>query len=454
MSDDPGKQPSLAMAICVNLGQLALTNLMILSALICGFNYLDYDHLYVDHLAHEARSLLDGVRTGPDGLLFDLPKSLDHYDGKYRNAYGFRVLDKTGHVIAERRSALIAAASPWSPNSTITTDLWFMRLPGGGAFSPHFTGGKRLELDGTEVLFEMVTLGDPAGIRWWAVLHETAWDVWLPMLPFVVLLPLVSVLTVRRALEPLSRAAEQAEAINPRDPTQRLDLIGLPHETVSFASAINRLMERVGALVHSEKVFVASAAHELRTPLAVMLLELEKIDHPRARRLEADVKAMAESVNRRILIARLETLQSPELVDLDLGMVVAESMDRLKAWAAAQGHTIDVRVQGPQKLHGDPIAVREAVINLVENAVKHTPSGTSILVTVGPKATITVEDTGPGLPTEIADRLFEPFYKGNRSAEGAGLGLAIVRQAIDLHRGSLQVGRSSLGGAMFKLQFA
>jgi len=94
------------------------------------------------------------------------------------------------------------------------------------------------------------------------------------------------------------------------------------------------------------------------------------------------------------------------------------------------------------------------VINLVENAVKHTPSGTSILVTVGPKATITVEDTGPGLPTEIADRLFEPFYKGNRSAEGAGLGLAIVRQAIDLHRGSLQVGRSSLGGAMFKLQFA
>src|SRR5262245_57359917 len=443
------------MAICVNLGQLALTNLMILSALICGFNYLDYDHLYVDHLAHEARSLLDGVRAGPDGLLFDLPKSLDHYNGKYRNAYGFRVLDKTGHVIAERRSALIEAASPWSPNSTITTDLWFMRLPGGGAFSPHFTGGKRLEVDGTEVLFEMVTLGDPAGIRWWAVLHETAWDVWLPMLPFVILLPLVSVLTVRRALEPLSRAAEQAEAINPRDPTQRLDLIGLPHETVSFASAINRLMERVGALVHSEKVFVASAAHELRTPLAVMLLELEKIDHPLDPRLEADLRGIAECVNRLVLLARLETLQPPEMKELDLATLAGEAVERLRPWAAVHNHKIDIRMKKPSRLRGDPVAVREALQNLIENAVKHTPAGPSICVTVGPDRTVTVEDSGPGLANEAPDQLFQPFRKGNSASAGSGLGLTIVRQAVELHRGSIQVGRSSsLGGAMFRLSFA
>jgi signal transduction histidine kinase len=227
----------------------------------------------------------------------------------------------------------------------------------------------------------------------------------------------------------------------------------MPRETAAFASAINRLMERVSALVQSEKIFIASAAHELRTPLAVMLLELEKIDHPRARRLEADVRGMAESVNRRILLARLEMVQSPELVDLDLGTVVAETMDRLKAWAAAQDHVIDVRLKEPQTMHGDPIAVREALYNLVENAVKHTPSGTSIHITVGPEATITVEDSGPGLATEISDQLFQPFRKGNPSAEGAGLGLAIVRQAIELHRGSIQVGRSSLGGAMFKLHF-
>jgi signal transduction histidine kinase len=328
-----------------------------------------------------------------------------------------------------------------------------MNLPGGGPFSPHFAGGKRLQVNDTDVLIEMMTLGDPAGIRWWAVLHETAEDVWLPILPLALLTPVVTIVSVRRALRPLARAARQAEAINPRDPTQRLELTGMPRETAAFASAINRLMERVSALVQSEKIFVASAAHELRTPLAVMLLELEKIDHPRARRLEADVKDMAESVNRRVLLARLETVQSPELVDLDLGTVVAETMDRLKAWATAQDHVIDVRLKEPQTMHGDPIAVREALYNLVENAVKHTPSGTSIHITVGPEATITVEDSGPGLATEISDQLFQPFRKGNPSAEGAGLGLAIVRQAIELHRGSIQVGRSSLGGAMFKLHF-
>jgi signal transduction histidine kinase len=98
----------------------------------------------------------------------------------------------------------------------------------------------------------------------------------------------------------------------------------MPRETVSFASAINRLIERVGNLVQSQKI-LASAAHELRTPLAVMLLELEKIDHPRARRLDADVTGMTRSVNRLLVLARLEaTQQPPELVDVDLGAVATE----------------------------------------------------------------------------------------------------------------------------------
>jgi two-component system, OmpR family, sensor histidine kinase TctE len=121
---------------------------------------------------------------------------------------------------------------------------------------------------------------------------------------------------------------------------------------------------------------------------------------------------------------------------------------------ASQHHKIDLRLRDPRKLRGDPVAVREALCNLVENAVKHTPAGTSILVTVGPDRTITVEDSGPGLASETSDQLFQPFRKGNPSTEGAGLGLAIVRQAVELHRGSIQVGRSSLGGAKFKLSFA
>jgi len=164
---------------------------------------------------------------------------------------------------------------------------------------------------------------------------------------------------------------------------------------------------------------------------------------------------MAECVNRLVLLARLETLQPPEMQELDLAAIAGEAVDRLRTWAAAHDHNIDVRVKNPRRLRGDPVAVREALQNLIENAVKHTPAGTSICVTVGPDRTITVEDSGPGLASEAPDQLFQPFRKGNSASAGSGLGLTIVRQAVELHRGSIQVGRSSaLGGAMFRLSFA
>jgi two-component system, OmpR family, sensor histidine kinase QseC len=450
-SVDPCGQRSLATMICLNLGRMALATVAIVSAAAFVLNTMDYDHLYLDHVDYETRALLHGVKRGPDGLSLALSPLMSRYDEEPRRAYGFRVLDATGRVIAARHSELVEKVSPWSPNSVIATDSWFVKLDGHKPF--HFAGGKRLSADGADVLIEMMTLGDPAGVHWLVVMHETAEDVWLPMLPLVLLMPMVAVVSIRRALGPLAHAAQRAETINPADPTQRLELAGMPRETAAFASAINRLMERVGALVQSEKLFIASAAHELRTPLAVILLELEKIDHPRARRLEADVRGMAESVNRLVLLARLETVHT-EPVDLDLATIAVETIDRMRAWAAAQEHRIDVRLRDPQNLRGDPVAVREALRNLVENAVRHTPAGTSIFVTVGPGSTMTVEDSGPGLTGEASDQLFQPFRKGNPSTEGAGLGLTIVRQAVELHRGSIQVGRSSLGGALFTLKFA
>jgi len=451
-SNDPRAQPSLARSISISLGKVALVIVAIQSLVVFGINYFDYHNLYLAHVELETQSLLDGVKTRSGELHFTLPPGASRYNGKYEDAYGFRVLDTTGRVIAAKGPAQLEAVSPWRQGPGVATDFWFMKLDGSRPF--YFAGGRKLRVDDHDVLIEIVTLGDPANTRWWVTLTEAVEDVWLPIAPFVILIPIMTTIAVRRGLRPLVRAAQQAEAIHVGHPTQQLDLADMPRETVAFASAINRLIERVGNLVQSQKIFIASAAHELRTPLAVMLLELEKIDHPRARRLDADVTGMTRSVNRLLVLARLEAAQPPELVDVDLGAVATETVDRLRSWAATQGHKIDVRLGEPQKLRGDPGAIREALRNLLENAVKHTPAGTSICVTVGPETTVTVEDSGPGLATEIADQLFEPFQKGNTSAEGAGLGLAIVRQAVALHRGSIQVGRSSLGGAMFKLRFA
>jgi two-component system, OmpR family, sensor histidine kinase QseC len=343
-SNESRAQSSLARSISTSLGKVALVIVTIQSIVVFGINYFDYHNLYLAHVELETQSLLDGVKTGSGELHFTLPHEASRYNGKHQDAYGFRVLDATGRVIAAKGPAILEAVSPWRRGSAVATDFWFMKLDGSRPF--YFAGGRKLRVDDHDVLIEIVTLGDPAYTRWWLTLSEAVEDVWLPIAPLLILIPIMTTIAVRRGLRPLVRAAQQAQAIHVGQPTQRLDLADMPRETVAFASAINGLIERVANLVQSQKIFIASAAHELRTPLAIMLLELEKINHPRARRLNADVTGMTRSVNRLLVLAGLEATQPPELVDVDLGDLAKDTIDRLQPLADAQGHKIDLCLGG------------------------------------------------------------------------------------------------------------
>jgi signal transduction histidine kinase len=273
------------------------------------------------------------------------------------------------------------------------------------------------------------------------------------MVPLVALTLGVATLSVRRCLSSLEHAAAQADTMSPLDESTRLDVSVMPREAASLAIAINRLLDRVSDLIKSQRLFIAMAAHELRTPLAIIMLELGRSSDPNIRRLEDDVRTMSVSVDRLLALARLQGTETLEVADLDVGLVASEVVDRLQNWAAQSQHRLLLRVCEPTEYSGDASAIREALRNLVENAVRHTPPGTEVQVTAGPAGLITVEDGGPGLASETSRELLQPFKKGRASGEGAGLGLAIVRQAVDLHRGNLEIGRSSLGGAKFTLTF-
>jgi len=272
------------------------------------------------------------------------------------------------------------------------------------------------------------------------------------MIPVVVLTLGVAVFSSRRLLAGLARAAMQAEEISPLDRTKRFDVSGMPREAAIFASAINELLDRVGSLVKAQRMFIARAAHELRTPLAVMMLELGR-DEPRVKDLQTDVQGMSDTVDRLLTLARLESIEQPEARDLDLGQIATDLVGRLKDWGSRTEHQIALTVREPAGIIGDAIAVREALRNLLENAIRHTPPGTHIAVTVGPAGSVVVEDDGPGLRDDLIPDLLQPFKKGAASSEGAGLGLAIVKQAVDLHHGTLKIGQSSSGGARFQLSF-
>jgi signal transduction histidine kinase len=446
------RRSSLATRISIHVGLAAFVTTILQLTVVTAHNYFDYEDLSLAHVRRETQALLKGLTPGPSGLSFTLPDSVAYYRGRYRARYAFRVLDASGHVIAAQRPELLEKVSPSDQqNRTSTPSFWFRRLDDKHRF--HFAGGQGYRIGNQVGLVEIATLGDPAGVHWRILAYESLEDVWLPILPFCFLIPMVTMFVVRRALNFLVRAARQAEAIDPGYPGQRLDLGYIPYEASAFAMAINRLLDRVRDLIWSKQIFMAKAAHQLRTPLAAMLLELEKIEDHRARGIERDVAGLSESVDRLLTLARLQATESRDFVPFNIGAVAEDAVRGLRGWATSRGNHIEIRSLETGEMCGDPVAVRDALVNLVENAVKHTPEGTTIRITAGPGFRVTVEDSGPGFPAEKSEHLFRPFQKGTSTMGGVGLGLAIVREAVELHGGSIEVGTSPLGGARFDLCF-
>jgi signal transduction histidine kinase len=446
-------QHSLARHISLRVGLIAfVTSIVQLLVVVCH-NYFDYEDLALGHVRREAHRLKKGITLGADGLQFKLPAAASYYGDDRRDHYAYRIMDGSGRIISGEQATLLERVSPSPlPYEPGKRGLWFKNLDDKKRF--HFAGGAWFRVSGQNVLIEIATLGDPAGNHWWVVASETLEDIWFPILPFTLLIPIATVYTVRNAMNFLARAAQETERMEPGNLAQRVELQHIPEEARAFAVSINRLLDRVGDLIRSKQTFMAQAAHQLRTPLASITLELEKIESPRARLVEKDVGAMSDTVDRLLTLLRLQAVETPDFVDLNIGTVVDDAVRGLRRWAKANCHDIQMVSTEPGNLVGDPVAIREALVNLVENAVKHTPNGTAIRVIAGPGCTATVEDGGSGLPPGSSEELFRPFRKGKGSTDGVGLGLAIVRHAVDLHNGTIEVGRSTLGGAMFKLRFA
>jgi signal transduction histidine kinase len=449
MTVESAARPSLVHIITFRLALTSILAIALQLVIVVVSTYLIEDDLNRSYVTRQARALQAGVHVGSSGLTLEKSQIPRQYLGKHANSYAYRLLGEDGHVFAQHNGQQIAELSPWQDKVSRSQDLWLLDLDAERKL--YVVGGVRHKLGDRYVWIEVATYGDPANTFLGIVAAEVAEDVWLPMLPLIILMLGVATLSVRRSLGALVRAAVQAETISPLDKSSRLDASDMPREAASLVTAINALLDRVGELVKSQRLFIARAAHELRTPLAIIMLELGRIDDPRVRRLEQDVRSMSGSVDRLLALARLESTETLEVADLDIGVVASEVIDRFQEWAAQSQHRLKLRVCEPAQFAGDAGAIREALRNLVENAVRHTPPGTEVQITVGPGGSILVEDNGPGLPAEVSSELGQPFRKGRESSDGAGLGLAIVRQAVELHRGKLEIGRSPRGGARFAI---
>ncbi|RHW18364.1 sensor histidine kinase [Sphingomonas gilva] len=280
-----------------------------------------------------------------------------------------------------------------------------------------------------------------AQVGWRGEWLEIAEHVVLPLILLMLPMYLGIRLVVRRSLEPLSASARHIDAVKGTERGFRLDTTGFPAELLPFADAINNLLGRLDDVAHRRETAAAEAAHELKTPLAILMLELDRLGGPDAARLKGDVKEMSRLLDQMLLTAQVDA-HATAPVPLEM-VSLAELAEDVVIWLAPialeQGKEIVFdRIESGMVMARREL-LRAAMRNLVENGLRATPTKGTVFVLVGPGRQFRVRDEGPGLTAEQLDRRVRRLPRSDPDhVGGAGMGLSIVSRIITVHGGSLQ----------------
>jgi heavy metal sensor kinase len=272
-------------------------------------------------------------------------------------------------------------------------------------------------------------------------------------------------LLASRALRPVNEVIDAARAIRAGDLSRRIALAGPPDELQRLADTFDEMIAALEALVRTQHRFVADASHELRTPLTIIDSCLQV--HLRAR--EAGVEQLREA----LLVIRQETQRMKRLVDDLLTLARADAGEEQLHWEVIpltplleevyersqwlmNGHTLRLEVAHELTVRGDADRLKQLLLNLLDNAFKHTPPSGKILLRAQRQGTwvrVDVTDTGSGIPAEHLPHIFDRFYRvdkaRSREAGGSGLGLSIARWIAEAHGGRIKVQSEAGRGATF-----
>ncbi len=274
--------------------------------------------------------------------------------------------------------------------------------------------------------------------------------------PILLILLLIEIAIVRAGLKPVRTASNEATQIGPTTTDIRLPETGIPGEILPLVHAINDALDRLEQGFKAQREFTADAAHELRTPLAILRTNVDLIaDQEVAKTLRQDIDMMSHLVEQLLSFAELESLsiRSDEVADLhavcmDVASYIAPlAVQRKKSVAVAECPE-SVLIRGNAEVLG------QAVRNLVENGLVHTPVGTTVEIEVSPEPAIYVRDEGPGVPETERQLIFRRFWRRDRRRAGSsGLGLSIVSRIAEAHNGAVSVTNRPTGGAEFVIRF-
>ena len=356
----------------------------------------------------------------------------------------FAIVTDTGRVLASSETL----DQPLVPVSN--QKVRYFLLPGHDKVRALF--GISMQLDGTNPVHFVQIAFPREHVIFDTVLEEFVTDIAWIWIPFVCLLLLVNILVLKFALKPLSQAAEEARQIGPSSIAARLTETRMPEDVLALVSAVNEALDRLQAGFLSLEQFSSHLAHELRTPLAIIKARLALSQDAIARKVEEDFEGVERLVSQLVDRVRIGGLHFEASDRVDLGDIGQRAAAFLAPVILSKGR--DIELQSPL----EPVVVSgafdfifRALRNLIENALNHTPPGTTITVTIF-RCGITVSDSGPGYPP----RWLEPVAvvgKPDSGAGGLGLGLSIVKETMIAHGGDLKLTNLPEGGASATMEF-
>jgi len=436
-----------------------LVLLLVLDALACYFTALHFANLVYDRwLIDDTRSLASAVHSEHGETQFDVPRVA-------LQIFQFDEVDRTWFKIVSARRGVLAGQKDL-PSAAESLPIDGIRL------QTTTMQGQKVRVVSTRIApaetndSVTVTIAETLTKR-----NTLAGDILLamvaPQIALAAIASLLSWLGVSRGLKPLTDLARQIESRDQNN-LSPVPQTGLPREARVLAARINDLLARLGSAIRAQKRFVADAAHQLRTPLAAVTLQVERAQRaPDESTQREALRALHRSVERAgrmtqqlLSLARTEpeAIHTVELESLDL-VSLARSVG--EEWIPqALKRDIDFGLivpPSPLVIRGDERLLGELLSNLIDNALRYcSPAGrVSVIVEESPRPTLAVQDDGPGIPEDERVKIFERFYRVEGSTgDGCGLGLSIVEEIAGRHGSTVEVSSGADGrGSRFSVAF-
>jgi heavy metal sensor kinase len=277
-----------------------------------------------------------------------------------------------------------------------------------------------------------------------------------------------SFLAIKGALAPVKKIRLHAESITLKDLSERLAAIDSRDEIAELANTLNQIISRLEHSFRAASRFTADASHELRTPLTIISGELERLINdptvPQPIReslisLLEETEQLVKIVQSLLTLSRLDTGNAQtENVKFDLAELASNTAEQFVPVASEKQLSLSYHVPEPVEIQGDRVRLKQVIVNLLDNAIKYTPSGRKVDLRVearDKRACLTVSDNGGGIPESELPYVFDRFFRGTytrmQSPDGTGLGLSIVQSVCTAHGGDVTVENLKTGGCRFQV---